>query len=123
MFSKEKFKKMMEEQSNDSGTNNKQEMLDTMMEYCCNHMTENEFETKKSKYMKKGQQGAKSGMMGEMMSTMMGGMMRAKMGNQSKKQMCGDMMNNMHQQEKKDESFTTDELMTLFKDWCSHVEE
>lgn len=65
----------------------------------------------------------KSNPMMEMMSSMMGGTQKSKMGgNNPMMKMCTEMMEN-RTKSSKEESYSTDELMDLFKDWCSQVED
>lgn len=85
-------------------------------------MTENEFETTKSNIMNVKNKKMKSSPMMEMMSSMMGGMQRSKMGGNPMRNMCAEMMGGMSKTSKED-SYSTDELMDLFKDWCSQVED
>lgn len=59
----------------------------------------------------------------EMMSSMMGEMKKSKMGGMNSMMgRCAEMMENMNKTSE-NESYSTDELMDLFKDWCSHVED
>ena len=123
MISKEKFNKIIDDQLENSSKNEKQLMLEAMLERCCKNMTEYEFETTKSKFMNVKSEKMKGSPMMEMMSSMMGGMQRARMGgNTSMMSRCAEMMGNMTKSSN-EESYSTDELMDLFKDWCSHVED
>ncbi len=123
MISKEKFNKIIDDQLENSSKNEKQLMLEAMLERCCKNMTEYEFETTKSKFMNVKNEKMKGNPMMEMMSSMMGGMQRSRIGgNNPMKSMCAEMMGNMTKSSK-EESYSTDELMDLFKDWCSQVED
>ena len=123
MFSKEKFNQMIDDQFEKLSIDEKQQMLEAMIEKCCKAMTEDEFENAKSKFMKRKSDKMKSNPMMEMMSTMMGGMQKSRMGgNSSMMGMCAEMMGNKTKSSK-EESYSTNELMDLFKDWCSHVED
>lgn len=122
MFSKEKFDKMIDDQFENLSIDEKHKMLKAMLEKCCKNMTENEFETTKSNIMNVKSKKMKSSPMMEMMSSMMGGMQRSKMGGNPMRNMCAEMMGGMSKTSKED-SYSTDELMDLFKDWCSQVED
>lgn len=123
MISKEKFNKMIDDQLENSSKDEKQKILETMLERCCKNMTDYEFETTKSKFMNIKNKKMKGSPMMEMMSSMMGGMQSSKMGgNTSMMGRCAEMKGSMTKSSN-EESYSTDELMDLFKDWCSHVED
>ena len=123
MFSKEKFNHMIDDQIGNLNIDEKQQMFEAMIEQCCKAMTEDEFENAKSKFMKRKSDRMKSNPMMDMMSSMMGGMQKSRMGgNSSMMSMCAEMMGNKTKSSK-EESYSTDELMDLFKDWCSQVED
>ena len=64
-----------------------------------------------------------NGPMKEMMSTIMSGMQKSRMGgSNAMMRTCAEMMGNV-KKSSKEESYSTDELMDLFKDWCSQVED
>lgn len=123
MFSKEKFSQMIDDQLGNLSLDERQQMFEVMIEKCFKNMTEDEFEHTKSKFMKRKSDKIKGSPMMEMMSSMMGGMQKTRMGSNSPmKRMCTEMMGNMTKSSK-EESYSTDELMDLFKDWCSQVED
>ncbi len=122
MFSKEKFNQMIDDQIGNLNIDEKQQMFEAMIEKCFKNMTEDEFENIKSKFIKRKSDKVKSNPMMEMMSSMMGGMQKSRMGSNSPMmRMCTEMMEN--RTKSKEESYSTDELMDLFKDWCSQVED
>jgi hypothetical protein len=58
----------------------------------------------------------------EMMSSIMEGMQKPRMsGSSPMMSMCAEMMGNRTKSSR--ETYSTDELMDLFKDWCSQVED
>jgi DNA-binding transcriptional ArsR family regulator len=123
MFSKDKFSQSLDEQLTNTSDEDKQKMFEVMMEKCCSNLSEEKFETFKSKYMKNNETHTKTSPMMEMMSSMMKQRMKSRMGdNHPMMNMCREMMKETKSQDQ-DESYTTDELMDLFKDWCSHVED
>ncbi len=64
----------------------------------------------------------RSSPMMEMISAMMGTQKSGMDSNSSMMSKCKEMMGNM-KKSSKEESYSTDELMDLFKDWCSQVED
>lgn len=54
---------------------------------------------------------------------MMQDMMKSRMGNQEMRSRCRGMMDKNQQADPEDESYSSDELMILFEDWCRHVED
>jgi hypothetical protein len=123
MFSKEKFNQIIDDHLGNLSIDEKQQMFEAIIEKCFENLTEDEFENTKSKFMKRISDKTKSNLMMEMMSSMMGGMQKSRMGSNSPMmRMCTEMMGNMSKSSK-EESYSTDELMDLFKDWCSQVED
>lgn len=91
-------------------------------EKCCNGR-----QTKDESHMEDKGMGMRGNQRGKMMMEAMGAMMRRgmknKMGNEENPmQRCMDMMSQMNKRSEEN-SYTTDELMDLFKDWCGHVED
>ncbi len=123
MFSKEKFNQMIDDQLGNLSIDENKQMLEAMIEKCLKSMTEDEFENTKSKFIKRKSDKMKSNPMMEMMSSMMGGMQKSRMGgNSAMMRMCTEMMGNKTKSSK-EESYSTPELMDLFIDWCSQVED
>lgn len=123
MVKKEKFNQFLDEQFMNASDEDKQWMLEIMMEKCRKNISEEKFKTYKSNNMENKANYSKTNPMMGMMSTMMKGMMKSRMGEKHPMMnMCREMMKEKTDQPH-DESYTTDELMALFKDWCSHVEE
>lgn len=122
MFSKEKFNEMIDDLLKDLSDSDKQQMYDAMYEKCYNHRTETNKESKWPHGMNmKG--GARGGMMMEMMSAMMSGRKKSHMkGWESPMSRCMDMMSGM-KEKSENKTYTPDELMDLFKDWCGQIED